>query len=265
MPSAEPGQHMYMDFGFVLRSAFDEKDKDGKTVTSKDGKRAYLAIIDRSSQYTWVFTTSSKAVPLEPTKMILDKFKSKNKHRTIWVDQGGKLGKSKAFLAMIAEASFSSELTGSDTSAQNSLAENLNNTFGQIIWCILYSADLGPEYWSWALQHAVYIKNRIPHQRIKTSPYHKFIDNVLDLGNLRIFGTKIYTRKPGQRCIEFDKNTAKGLFLGYTATDKNIIYINKTSQKIKIATHVIFDEAHMTVQTIPLYKDCPVCGISKSL
>jgi hypothetical protein len=163
MPSAEPGQHMHMDFRFIRGYAFDKKDKDGKTVTSQDGKRAYLAIINRSSQYTWVFTTSSKAVPLEPAKMILDKFKSKNKHRTVRVDQGGKLGKSKAFSAMIAEAGFSLELTGSDASAQNLLAENPNRTFGQMMRCILYSEDLGPEYWSWALQHAMYIKNRIPH------------------------------------------------------------------------------------------------------
>jgi hypothetical protein len=82
---------------------------------------------------------------------------------------------------------------------------------------------------------------------IKTSPYQKFTGKVPDLGNLRIFGSKIYARKPRQRCFKLDDNTAQGLFLGYTATDKNIIYIDKASQKIKIATHAIFDEAHMTV------------------
>jgi hypothetical protein len=37
-------------------------------------------------------------------------------------------------------------------------------------------------------------------------------------------------------------------FIGYTATDKNKIYIDEQSGKIKIASHIIFDEAHMSTK-----------------
>jgi dUTP pyrophosphatase len=148
---------------------------------------------------------------------------------------------------MVSDEEYALEITGSDASAQNAIVESPNKTFGQMMRCLLYSSDLGPEYWSWALQHAVYIKNCILHRSLKTTPYEKFTGTKPDLSNLKIFGSKIYARKPGCRKFKLDNNTANGIFLGYTATDKNVIYIDSITGKVKIATHVIFDKAHMTV------------------
>ena len=46
---AEPGQHFHIDFGFVRSSDFNYKMETGHSITSIDGKSAYLAIIDRAS------------------------------------------------------------------------------------------------------------------------------------------------------------------------------------------------------------------------
>ncbi len=62
---------------------------------------------------------------------------------------------------MVAMAGFTVEPTGSDGSAQNGIVERPNRTFGQMMRCLLHSAELGPEFWSFALNHAVYIKNSI--------------------------------------------------------------------------------------------------------
>ncbi len=245
LPEAQPGQHLHMDFGFVRGSDFNDKTNSGQTVTSIDGKRAYLAIIDRSSRYMWVFITSSKQPPLKEAKMILQKFKSTNPHRTVRVDQGGELN-SQAFKEMIGLEGFSLELTGSDASAQNGMVENPNRTYGQIMRCLLHSADLGPEYWSYALAHAVYIKNRLPHHSINCSPYQKFTGKKPNLQNLRIFGSKVYSKKPGKRPYKLDHHTDAGVFLGYTATDKIVNYIDEKTGRVKTATHVIYDEAHFT-------------------
>ena len=245
LADAEPGQHFAMDFGFVRGSDYNYKTKEGKTVTSIDGKNAYLAIIDRSSRYTWIFTTDSKKPPIKEAQMILNKFKSTNPHRTVRVDQGGELN-SQAFKNMIAEEKYSLELTGSDSSAQNGLIENPNRTYGQMMRCMLHSSELGPEFWSFALRHAVYVKNRIPHHTIKTTPFEKFTGKRPNLSNLKIFGSKVYAKKPGKRPYKLDPHTASGIFLGYTATDKVCNYIDLDSARIKSATHIIFDEAHFT-------------------
>ena len=246
MPIASPGQHFHMDFGFVRGSDYSKKTKKGSTITSIDGKNSYLAIVDRATRYTWIFTTSSKHPPIQEVELILNKFKSTNPHRTVRVDQGGELGKSDAFKKMIGEQGFSLEITGSDASAQNGIVERPNRTFGQMMRCMLHAAELGPEFWSYALQHAVYIKNRLPHTTIKGTPYESFTGIKPDLQNFKIFGSKIYAKKPGKRPFKLDHHTASGYFLGYTATNKNIQYIDAQSGKVKTATHVIFDEAHMS-------------------
>ena len=46
---------------------------------------------------------------------------------------------------------------------QNGIAERPNRTFGKMVRSLLHGAGLGPEYWSFALLHAVYIKNRLRH------------------------------------------------------------------------------------------------------
>jgi hypothetical protein len=212
-------------------------------VTSINNKQAYLAIIDRATRYTRVFITPSKHPPIESAKLVLDKFKSTNTHWIVCVNQGGELGKNNKFLDMVVTAGFTVEPTGSDSSAQNGLVEQPNRTFGQLMRCLLHSAELYPEFWSFVLNHTVYIKNRLPHQSVKKSPYEAFTGIQPDLSRLKIFGTRIYAKKPGKRSFKLDHHTATGYYLGTTASTKNILYIDKILECIKNATHVIFDEA----------------------
>ena len=41
LPTASPGQHFHMDFGFVCGKEFVETNRKGQTITSIDGMRAY--------------------------------------------------------------------------------------------------------------------------------------------------------------------------------------------------------------------------------
>ena len=243
----QPGQHFAMDFGFVRSSDYHHKTSEGNTVTSIDGMNSYLSIIDRATRYMWVFVTKTKTPPLEAVEMILNKFKSTHKHRTVRTDQGGELGKSSAFTTLIAKCGFSLEVTGADASAQNGIIENPNKTFGQMMRCLLHSSELGPEYWTYALQHSVYIRNRLPHHSTGITPYEALTNTKPDLSGLRIFGSRVYARKPGKRTAKLDSNSYKGYFLGFTATDKNVLYIDEDTGRVKTGTHVIFDEAHMSV------------------
>ena len=96
LPDAAPGQHFHVDFGFVRGSEFSLKLENGKTITSIDGKNAYLLIVDRATRMLWIYVTDSKSPPVDEVPMILEKFGSKHIHRTIHTDQDKALGKSKA-------------------------------------------------------------------------------------------------------------------------------------------------------------------------
>jgi dUTP pyrophosphatase len=112
---------------------------------------------------------------------------------------------------------------------------------------LLHSANLGPEYWSWALLHAVYLKNRLPHRATNTTPYHAYTGQKPSIKKIRIFGCPIVARLPGKHPAKLDTHAKMGIFLGYTATEHNIYYQDCITKKIKIASHVSFDEAGYTI------------------
>ena len=132
--------------------------------------------------------------------------------------------------------------------------------------CLLHAADLGPEYWSFALTHAAYIKNRLPYSLIKRTPFKAITGEQPDLSNLRTFGCRIFAKKPGKRPAKLDHHTSNGIVLGYTLTTKNVYYIDDTTNQVKMGVHAIFDEAHYTVpkEQVPMAAQALQClGYSK--
>ena len=111
----------------------------------------------------------------------------------------------------------------------------------------LRTAELGPEYWSFALTHAVFIKNRVPHTLIKKTPYEALTGVQPDLANLRTFGCRLHAKNPGKRPAKVDHHTSNGMFLGYTASMKHVYFIDNKTGTVKMGVHAIFDEAHFTV------------------
>jgi hypothetical protein len=77
----------------------------------------------------------------------------------IRTDKGGELWASHSFQHMVKQMDFILQPTASDASFQNGIAERPNHTLGDMMRSLLMSANLGPEYWSWALLHAIYLKN----------------------------------------------------------------------------------------------------------
>ena len=71
-----PGQHLHMDFGFVRGSAFSQRDELGRLITSIDGFRSYLIIVDCATRFKWIFHTTTKHPPLKEIESVLNKFKA---------------------------------------------------------------------------------------------------------------------------------------------------------------------------------------------
>lgn len=178
------GQHFNIDFGFMRGSGYCTTDEEGRTITSIDGYRSYCLIIDRLSRYTWVFLTKTK---------------------------GGELWHSQQFQQMAMDSNYILEPTAAGAPFQNGLAERPNQTFGNMVRCLLHSANLGPEYWSFALLHSVYIKNRLLHSAIQETPYKLYTGQRPSARNLRVFGCPIITKQPGKRNTKLDIVICMGL------------------------------------------------------
>lgn len=74
-------------------------------------------------------------------------------------DQGGELSNSTNFKILCDKHQYILQPTGAYASKQNGLAEKPNQDLAQIMRCLLYSAGLDSRFWSYALCHAVYLKN----------------------------------------------------------------------------------------------------------
>ena len=98
---------------------------------------------------------------------------------------------------------------------------------------MLHSSGLEPEYWSFALTHAVYLKNRLPHTATYTG-------NQPSTSQLHIFGCPVIVKNPGKRPIKLDLNTSTERFLCFTATERNVYYMDCNTHHLKIAAHCIF-------------------------
>jgi len=247
LEDGDPGQHFHVDFGFMKGSGYCKKDEEGRTITSIDGFRSYFLIIDRKTRYVWVFLTKTKTPPLKIFGQFLkDHGHPTAQNRTVRSDRGGELWGSQAFRDVVQQAGFIMDPTAPQAAFQNAKAERPNRNFGKTVRCLLYNAKLGPEYWSFALLHAVYLKNRLPHCTTNQVPLTAYTGKRPNAKRLRIFGCPIVVRHMDRKA-KLDLNTSAGIFLGYTATEKNIMYRDSVTGRFKTATHVVFDEAGMTL------------------
>jgi deoxyuridine 5'-triphosphate nucleotidohydrolase len=246
-PDLQIRQMFYMDFGFPRGKTFQVKDDYGRLITSFDGYRAYLLIIDRKSRYIWIMLAKTKQPPIHFLKKFFSIHGLPSGRRIVRTDKGGELWGSYDFRQTVLEANYLLEPTAPAAAFQNALAERPNQTLGNWMRCILHAANLGPEFWSFALIHVVKVYNMLPHSSTGMTPYYALTDQQPDGSNLRIFGCQVYVRKPGDREHKLDLHTVRGIFLGFTATDKNIHYFDRNTKQVKTATHVVFDEANYTL------------------
>jgi hypothetical protein len=83
------------------------------------------------------------------------------------------------------------------------------------------------------------------------TPYEAWYGRRPDVTFLKTFGSKVCVRQSGSRWCKLDRHDFTGIFLGYTATDQNIMYLNTTSGIVKTCHHVVFDEAWYLQPTRP--------------
>lgn len=243
-PARHPGQRFGMDFGFIRasRDDYSNSPSTSRVVESYDGYVAYLIIVDENSKYVWIFLRKSKEPPTDLVSHFLQMYGRKS-GGVIRCDQGGELARSHLFrTTMMEKHLYVVEPTGADSPSQNGGSEKWNDTLAVTTRALLYGASLPAQYWSAALTHAAYLHNRRVHSATNTTPYEKWYGHRPNLHSLRIFGSRVCVKRTGDRRAKLDKHDFTGIFIGYTATDSNIRYIDTSSGLVKTSHHAVFDE-----------------------
>ena len=241
-----PGQALHMDYGFVRSSGWKAKDDYGKTITSLDGYRSYLLIVDKATRYKWIFLSRTKVPKIEEIRYFLKTIKPSVPGCYVMTDQGNELGGSSLFKDMLKEEQYNLTLTGAESSQSNGICERPYQDLARMMRTMLHGAGLGPEYWSFAIIHAVYLMNRLPHSAIRSTPFEKLFNKKPNLRHLRIFGSRVFAYKPNKRKAKFDFNNEPARFLHFGGKDSNLVVRDEATGAIKIVRHATLDECHFT-------------------
>ncbi len=75
------------------------------------------------------------------------------------------------------------------------------------------------------------------------TPFKGYYSIKPDLAHLKMFGSRVCVKRSGVRRSKLDKHDFKGIFLGYSTTDHNVIYLDLVSGIVKQSHHARFDEA----------------------
>ena len=120
-------------------------------------------------------------------------------------DQGGELARSHKFRKLCKDNNYTLTPTGAYASKQNGLMEKPNKDPAQIMRCLLYSAGLESKFWSYAMRHAVYLKNRWPHSSLPyKTPYELMFNEKPNLSHLRVFGSIVQSKSSAKRYMKLD-------------------------------------------------------------
>ncbi len=227
-----------------------DKTKD-RVVLSYNGFSSYLLIVDEATQYIWCFLTKTK----EPPTNLLNAFFTHFGHElrgSVHTDQGGELARSSALGdLLLRKHRYVLEPTGSDSPSQNGAVEIYNGKLAVRTRSLLYGSGFPAKYWSLALLHLVYLHNQLVHTNTKITPFKAYYGLQPDLSHLKVFGSRVCVKISGIRRGKLDRHDFKGIFLGYTATDQNIVYLDLDTGVVKRSHHAQFDEVWYLQQTQP--------------
>jgi hypothetical protein len=162
----------------------------------------------------------------------------------IKTNQGGELARGKAFRnTMLQDFGYVIEPTSADSPSQNGGAEIYNNTLAVKVCTLLYGSGFPAKFLSAALLHVVYLHNRLVNFMTNKTPFKGWHGHKPNVTHLKTFGSRVCVKRTGSRCSKLDHHDFTGIFLGYTATDQNIFYLDTSSSVVKSCHYAVFDKA----------------------
>ena len=131
---------------------------------------------------------------------------------------------------------------------QNGKAERQNRTVVEAARTLIHARGLHRNLWAEAVNTVVYVLNRTGESSEKqVTPFELWNNSKPDIGNLHIFGEKVYVHIPKIKRKKFDKKAEEGIFVGYDGNVKGYrIFFQKTNQ-IKVMRDVIFAEKEIKI------------------
>ena len=133
------------------------------------------------------------------------------------------------------------------TPEHNGVSERLNRTLVESGRALLTEAGLAKEFWSLAVKHVVYVKNRLYHTALSqgesgTSPFQSVFGKTPRFKNLRVFGCDSWKLDHHHRSSSWGRKAKKMIFVGISDNKKGWVLFDTGTRKLVTTYHVTFDE-----------------------
>ena len=172
--------------------------------------------IDDYSRYTRVYLLSSK----DEAENMFIKFKTevenqKNKKvKRLRSDRGGEYGF--ALLKKFCEENgIVHEVTAPRIPEQNGIAERKNRTLKDMMNVMLISSSLPSNIWVEVILSACHVLNRVPHKKIRKTPYELWEGRAPNLGYFKVWGCLAKVGIPEPHKKKIGPKTKDSVFIGY--------------------------------------------------
>ncbi|KAI0501901.1 hypothetical protein KFK09_016846 [Dendrobium nobile] len=213
-------------------------------VTTKQGFRYYLLIIDDYSRYSWIFPLLFKSDVMHTFINFIKLIENQTNHKvkTIRTDGGGE------YMHHQLQQYFTSkgiqhQVSCAYTPEQNGVSERKHRHILEMARTMLQTASIPHHFWHEAVTTVVYLINRLPSHTIKCkSPIQLMFNKDLDYDHLRTFGCACFPSLPPHTSTKLQPNSVLCVFMGYSVTQKGYKCLNFETNIISVSRHVTFLE-----------------------
>lgn len=248
-PSREPGSAVTTYLERV------HMDLMGPTTPSVRSNTYMLTITDQYSGRVWVFFRKTKQRIVEQIKIwIRDvEFESRRylqgqRVQSIRFDRGREF-LNKAMTDFCANRGTQLEPTVGYHPEGNGVAERCNRTIMHRALAIRVAVGLPEEYWEFAAETVVYLRNRGVVKKMTESPWEQWTGKKPNSAHLRVWGCPVYVLIPKEKRTKQEPRTWEGIFVGYKEdTDKVYKVWSLTEKKVYEVRFLVFDETKTGVR-----------------
>ena len=239
-------------------------------VTSLGGNRYTLDLVDDATRWTNVDFVPAKKDLISRYKRYEAQIKTQDGAdvKFLRVDRGTEF-KNKAFDKHLGEKGTKWEFTVHDTHEQVGAVERWNRTKLELARAMLDASGLPKNLWCEAVNHATWIKNRMPTRALDGgTPFFARHGKKPDISGTVLFGTKVWVKIHGAK--KLDKHARMGRFVGFDAQSTGYRIYFPDNRSIAIEREVVFDLTDDESFSTPLSEgekkraDSPIIGRAKT-
>ncbi|KAL7301770.1 hypothetical protein TKK_0005761 [Trichogramma kaykai] len=203
------------------------------------GEKYFVSFIDDYSKLARIYCIKSKDEVFDCLTQFVNECETKmeKKVKTIRCDNGKEYLNNRFFKFACDKGIYINNCPPY-THELNGTAERFNRTIMNTARCLLADAGVQKRFWPEIVCAATYLKNRTLANTVENkTPYEIFFNKKPNVENLKLYGSKVFVRKPEQRRkSKFEQKSEMGVLVGYSEVGYRVLLNNKVivSRQVEI-------------------------------